>query len=519
MKKTKISTIKLLRTPIIAVMGHVDHGKTTLLDAIRGTNVQSGEAGGITQNTRAHSVVYHGQKLTFIDTPGHQAFSEMRSRGAKVTDIVLLVVAADDGVQPQTKESIKFALESKVPILVAINKIDLQGKKIEKLRQELASSGILLEQHGGDVMSVEVSATKKTGLDELMESILLLAEISELKKNLPTKGVANAFILESTMNDHLGPVSLMILKAGKIDINSFVVYEGGYSRVRNMLDEQQKPMLSAEEGDPVWIIGLKKVLEIGETVQFVATEKEAKELSKKVEKGEVQLLEEEPEAAADEITDLDLLSDLFTAKEAAAEIKYLKLILKADTQGTLEAIVSELNKLDDEEVKVKILSKGTGDLTEQDVVTAKNSRGIVIGFQVKAPAKVLALAKKDRVLLRQYKIIYELLDEVADVMDSLGDPIVEEIEVARARVKKVFKLTNGQYVAGSEVVKGIVQRGYKVFVERGEERVTDARIASLRQNKNEVKEMHKGMDCGILLDPNIELQEGDEIVCFKVEKL
>jgi len=539
----KIKDIKLTRTPIVAVMGHVDHGKTSLLDAIRETSVQEGEAGGITQNTRAHVVTYKGQKITFIDTPGHEAFSAMRSRGAQVTDMVLLVVASDDGVQPQTKESIKFALEAKVPMLVAINKSDLPGKKLEKLRQELSSNGVLVEEHGGDVMTVQVSAVEKTGLDEMLDSILLLAEMSELKEAKVADGLlGTGFVLESSLDEHLGAVTLAIIKTGELKAKQYAVHQNGYDKVRRLLDESQSTLDSAKQGTPVWIIGIKSVLDVGEIIQFVETEKEAKELFEKTElvdsslgedrEGKLELIDKvsegkpEVENTQDDTEgkdkeddyDVDLLSEMFTAADEQKEIKFLNLVIKTDTNGTLEAVLAELAKLDDEEVKVKVLSSGTGDVTERDLETAIAGKAIVLAFQTNIPSKVSKIATKERVLVRSYNVIYELLDEVSDVMDGLGDPIVEEIEVARAKVKVPFQLTNGKYIAGCVVKEGTVSRGYKAYILRDDKRVADGKIISLKHVKKEVKEMKKGQECGILLEPNVEILEDDVIVCFKVEK-
>ncbi len=524
-KKEKVKNV-IDRTVVIAVMGHVDHGKTSLLDAIRGTKVTESEAGGITQNTRAHQITYKGHKLTFIDTPGHEAFSEMRSRGAKVTDMVLLVVAADDGVQPQTKESIKFAIAEKVPVVVAINKIDLPGKNLGKLKQELSSAGLLLEEYGGEVLVNEVSATKKKGIDELLESVLLIAELQELKKETPPAGIlATAFVLEAKLDDKLGPVALMLVKSGSFKEGNFLVQEKGYARVRAVLDENQQKLPVAEQGDPVWIIGLNDVLKTGEYVNIVETEKQGKELFRSVKLGEADLLEAEKTAAeanegeAPVSDDISMLAELLNAAQKEKDVKYLNVILKTDTQGTLEVIKQQLEDLNDEEVQVKFIDTGIGAITERDITKAKAAHGIVIGFQLPLSKKIELAAKKERVLARNYEVIYELIDELADALDSMATPVTEKVEVARAKVKEVFVLSNKQVVAGSEVTKGTVIKGYKVFVERGGIEIGEARITSLKQLKKEVKEIKKGLDCGILLEPSIALEVGDEIVCFKIEKV
>ena len=511
------SKTNLQRTPVIAVMGHVDHGKTTLLDTIRETHVQASEAGGITQNTRAHQIIFQGQKITFIDTPGHEAFSNMRSRGAKVTDIVLLVVAADDGVQPQTKESINFAKQQNVPVIVALNKIDVPGKNLLKLKQELTTAGLLLEEYGGEVMLVEISALKNQNTDELLERILLLAEMSELKLDKPQGVLGRLFVLESTLDNRRGPVALCINKSGRISVGDYIVHNEESFKIRQLLDAEQIPIDSCEQSDPFWISGLDKVLKTGDLLNVVENEKQAKELIKKFKDSVREALAERAEEG--EISDLDLLSSLITADETEQNIKYVNVVIKTDAQGTLEAVKEQLESLNDDLVKVKVLRASTGNINEEDVLTAKAAKGIVIGFQVEVDKHVAEVARKERVLIRNYEIIYTLIEELADVMDSLLEPEEEEVEIARALVKKVFTLTNGQVVAGSEVIKGNFIRGSRVYVQRGDERVGDGKVTSLKVLKSEMKEVKKGAECGILIEPSVKVEEGDFIVSFKIEKI
>jgi len=509
--------ILLQRTPVVAVMGHVDHGKTTLLDTIRGTSVQESEVGGITQNTRAHQIEYKGQKITFIDTPGHEAFSNMRSRGAKVTDLVLLVVAIDDGVQPQTKESINFAKEHKVPILVAFNKIDIPGKNSTKLKQELVNAGVQLEEYGGEVMAVEVSATKKIGIEELLDRILLLAEMSELKLEEPQGVKGRAFILESTLDKTRGPVALCIVKGGSIEASNFLVAGEDNCKIRTILNSEQKIIDKGVEGDPVWLVGLDKVYKVGTFIDIVESDKEAEKLSKKYSnESTVPGLSESGDSS--EVSDLDFLAGLLNVEQKESEVKYINVVLKTDMDGTLEAVKAQLLDLNDEEVQVKIVREGTGNITEEDVLTAKDSKGLVLGFQVVADKHVLDVAKKEKVIVRIYDIIYTLTDEIADVMDGMLDPTEEEVEIASANVKKVFQLSNGQFVAGSEVAKGTFIKGVRVRVDRDGEKVHTGKVVSLRVLKDEVKEVKKGSECGILIEPNFEVQTGDSIVSFKIEK-
>lgn len=516
-KKVKdLKNDNIERTPIIAVMGHVDHGKTSLLDALRDTSVQEGEVGGITQNTRAHVVEKGNYRFTFIDTPGHEAFSGMRSRGAKVTDIVMLVVAADDGVKPQTIESIKFAQEANVPIVVAINKMDLPGANPAKVKQELSQYNVLVEEFGGDVMVVEVSAVKREGLDSLLETLGLQAEILELKPTKVEEGNALGVVLESHLDNSLGPVSLILLKGGGLEENNYILTENKVTKVRSLLDENQSQIKKASEGAPVWVIGLDEVLGTGERVLFFENEKDAQRKFKSIQKGESQVA---PAEEAEEIDDSDLLAMLIGEEEQEEGIKKLNVILKTDTKGTLEAVSEQLEDLSDEEVRVNILEAATGDITLKDIELAKTSRAIVLGFQVGIGPNVEKIAKRDRVLYRLYDVIYSLVDEVAIALDSLVEPEEEEVEISRARVKQVFVLSNGQIVAGSEVIKGVVIKGYSAFVERDGEEIGRGKITSLKQSKEEVREVKKGQECGILMEPQVELEEGDEIVCYKVEKL
>lgn len=515
-KETKPNNV-LARTPIIAVMGHVDHGKTSLLDAIRGTDVAASEFGGITQNTRAHQIEHNSQKMTFLDTPGHEAFSQMRSRGAKVTDIVLLVVSADDGVQPQTKESIKFALEAKVPIVVAINKIDLPDVNLMKIKQELSQNNVLVEEYGGDVMVVEVSAKQKKNIDGLIETLLLQAEILELKKNKVAQGTAEAFVIESTLDKRKGPLSLILVKGGEFKVGDHIIHKKGYSKIKAILNERFESVDVANEGDPVWIIGTEGVLSTGELLLFEIDSKKAESIFKDFEQVETsQINNIKGDAEGD---NMDLLFALLQDQKTTSEKKLLNLIVKTDTQGTLEAVLSKIDDIGDDQVGVKVIESGTGSITEKDILTAKNTKGIVVGFQVDLPQDAAVIARREKVFVREYKIIYELLDEVSAVVKSMIDPEEEVVEIARATVKKVFELTNGKKVAGCRVTKGLVIKGYKCFVLRGEDEIGDGKITSLKQNKAEVKEVKKEMECGIMIEPEVEFEEGDEIVCYKIEKV
>ncbi len=507
------------RVPVVAVMGHVDHGKTSLLDRIRGTRVQAGEAGGITQNTRAHMVSLAGvlktptyQNITFIDTPGHEAFPEMRKRGARVADIVMLVVAADDGVQPQTKQSAEFIKEAGLPVVIACNKMDLPGANPDKVKQELSQIGILVEEYGGEAILVPVSAQTGEGIEQLLEAIELVAQVAELKDREPAQGTAEGFVLETQLHKDLGPLALVIIKAGQIKTQDYLYADGAVHKIRATLDEQQKRTPLAKQGQPTWLIGLESVLAVGQNVLVFDDLKQAQQLLKVTE-----VAEATAEPTIEEVLeDADILGQLLGVKEDLEnqETK-LKVVLKADTQGTLEAIIGKLKELSFENAKVEVFSASTGSITEKDIAETKAIKGIVLGFQVKIDAQAEVLAKRERVLVRTYDIIYNLIDEVDAVIKSMLQPEEEIEEVARAKVKQVFTLSDGKVVAGCEVTKGTVIRGYKAFVERAGEEVAEGKIISLKYLKNDVKEAKKGTECGIILEPNIELQTGDEVVCFK----
>ncbi|MBD3362935.1 translation initiation factor IF-2 [Candidatus Dojkabacteria bacterium] len=528
-KKEKKNKYKLKRTPVVAVLGHVDHGKTSLLDSIRGTQVQKCEVGGITQNTRAHEIKFQGQQITFIDTPGHEAFSEMRARGANITDIVLLVVAADDGVKPQTKESIKYAKEAGVPIIVAINKIDLPNTDVSKIKNELSQNNVLVEEYGGETQVFEVSAENNKGLEEMLEGILVQAEILELQKGKNKYDVSEAVVLESKLDKNLGAVSFVLVKVGDIKIGDFIIYNGKLSPVRALLDECQSDIEKAKESSPVWVLGCRDVIQTGERIYFAPGEEKAKEIAKQQKEEEKDQLEVEKQTQEEDMEevdtgslddeesyDLNVLAGMLAEEQQNEDIKKLNVVVKTDTQGTLQVVLSELKKLNTPEVEVNVLSEGTGEITRKDILTAKNARGIVIGFQVSIPSELSKIIKQEKVIVRLYDVIYELIDEVSDAMEGMLQPPEVEEEIARALVKKTFVLTDGSIVAGCVVTNGNVIKGYNVWVERNGEEIGRGKIISLKHIKNEVKESAKGSECGILIEPQIELEEGDEIVLFKV---
>jgi translation initiation factor IF-2 len=520
MARVKQKKYSLDRIPVVAVMGHVDHGKTTLLDFIRGTSVQACEVGGITQNTRAHNVDFSDQKITFIDTPGHEAFSNMRSRGAKITDIALIVVAVDDGIKPQTRESIKFAKASGVPMIVVANKIDLPGGDIAKLKNELSQNDVLVEEYGGDVQFFEISAKTGKGVDSLLDGILVQAEMLELKRNTSKYGEASAVVLESKLDSKLGSVCLVLVKSGVIEVDDYVV-GSKICKLRALMNECQANIHSAEESLPVWICGFEDVIPTGEILYFSKKESIAKQIRKDLIEGVFED-EVEPELGeleeTDEIDDLNLLAGLLATEQKNEEIKKLNVVVKTDSQGTLEVVESELQKLCTDEACINILSKGTGAISRSDIITAKNARGIVLGFQVGIPSSLEKIIKQEKVLVRTYQLIYDLIEELGDAVDGMLEPPEYEEEVARAEVKKVFELSNKSKIAGCVVKSGHVIKGYQVYIERDGEEIARGKITSLKRNKNEVKEVLKGSDCGIMIEPQADIQEGDDVVLFKVVK-
>jgi len=519
-KQSKIE-YQIIKPPIVTMLGHVNHGKTSLLDAIRDTRIQTTEAGGITQSVRAHLFSYKTKKgevynITFIDTPGHEAFSKMRSRGASVTDIAILVVACDDGVQPQTIEAIEYAKNADVPIIVALNKIDIKGVDKNKVLRELSNHGVLVEKLGGDVMCIETSAKKKKGIEELIQAILLTAEINKIRIEKCEKGIAKAIVLESTTDKSLGPISLCLIKSGKITVGNFAFYNNQYTKLRGIKDEYFKPLESAEISEPVWLIGFKEETPVGEILYFSKNINEINIIKTKAKK-ELAIDKKTPEIELDS----KLLKELLKAQQSKDQTE-LNVILKSESAGTLEVAVKELEKLSNKEINIKIIEKFTGDITKDDIIKAQTNNGIVLGFRSHISNDIAKIARIEKVLVNNYEIIYELLEEVAEVIEGMKKPKEIQIEVARAKVKKVFILTDNSKVMGCKVLKGTIVKGYQCFIERPslkkDKVIGEAKIISLKYLKEEIHEAPKGSECGILFEPELDIQKDDEIVCFKIEK-
>jgi len=517
--------LKLEKTPIVTVMGHVDHGKTSLLDKIRDTSVASTEAGGITQSVRAHQVVLNhngtNRKLTFVDTPGHEAFSKMRSRGAKVGTIALIVVAANEGVKPQTIEACNFALLEKVPMIIVMTKIDLPAVDDNKVYSQLAQNGILVEAMGGETVLVKVSSKTGEGITELINTIFLIQEMNENGESIDVEKplIAEGLVLESNVDKQLGCIALTILKKGKLDISKLgILYASNdefSSKIRNVLNADLKESKFLEAGDPAWIVGLPKVLNIGQTVRFFTDEKVAM--------AEVVSIQEEEKYNVTLNTDpTAAFAAMFASANPSSkdtDKKILNIILRTDTRGSMEVAKAEILKLADEFAEVKLMDSKEGEINESDIRRAKDTKSIIIGFRSQISDKNMRLAIHEKILVRNYNIIYEMIEELEGALLGLTTPEEEEVEVARAKIKQVFQLSNGQYVAGSVIQKGKIIKGYKVFVERNGEEVGRGKITEIKILKNVVKEVDKGKECGILLEPNIELHDGDEIVAYKIEKV
>ncbi|HXM84689.1 MAG TPA: translation initiation factor IF-2 [Stellaceae bacterium] len=497
------------RPPVVTVMGHVDHGKTSLLDALRSTDVAAGEAGGITQHIGAYKVTLkNGQQITFIDTPGHQAFTAMRARGAQVTDIVILVVAADDGIKEQTVEAIRHAREAKVPIIVAINKIDLPGAKPERVRQELLQHEIVLEELGGEVLDVEVSATKKTNLEKLEELILLQAEILDLKANpdRPAEGT----VIEARLERGRGPVATVLIKRGTLKVGDIFVSGSEWGRVRALIDDRGQNVPSAGPAMPVEVLGLNGTPLAGD--DFIVAENEGK--ARDIADYRQRLRREKTATAGARGT----LEQMFT-QIAAGSAKELAVVVKSDVQGSLEAIVASLEGLATDEVKVRVLHAAVGGINESDIILAKASSAAIIGFNVRANPQARDLAKRDGVEIRYYSIIYEVVDDIKGVLTGLLTPTKRERFLGNAEIREVFNITKVGKVAGCMVKEGLVRRGAKVRLLRDNVVIHEGSLKTLKRFKDEVREVREGTECGMAFENYDNIEKGDVIECFEVEEV
>ena len=496
------------RGPVITVMGHVDHGKTSLLDAIRETNVAGGEAGGITQHIGAYHVEKRGRKIVFLDTPGHEAFTMMRARGAKVTDIVILVVAADDGVMPQTKEAIDHARAAKVPMIVAINKVDKPNANVERVRRELADNNVLVEQWGGEVVSVEVSAIKKQGIDDLLDMILLTADMLDLKANpdMPAKGV----VLEAKKEVGRGIVGTVLIHDGTLKIGDPFFSGTTWGRVRAMSDERGQRIKEAGPATPVQLSGFEDVPNAGDSLAVVDDDTQARMIG--------QLRQEKAREAAHQKGGRISLDQLFQRMQTGG-VKELNLIVKADVQGSVEVLRDTLTKLSTTEVKVNVIHTSVGAVSTNDVMLATASDAIVIGFNVRPERNAQELAEKEGVDIRMYTVIYTLVDEIKAAMTGLLDPKFHEVHQGRAEVRDTFKVPKIGVIAGCMVTDGVIPRAANVRLLRDNRVIYEGKIGSLRHFKNDVAEVRQGFECGIGIEKFQDVKVGDVIEAYKVEKL
>lgn len=497
------------RAPVVTVMGHVDHGKTSLLDAIRKTKVTEGEAGGITQHIGAYVVDTDGKRVVFLDTPGHEAFTAMRARGAKVTDIVILVVAADDGVMPQTIEAINHARAANVPIIVAINKIDKPGANPERIRQELTKYGLVPEAWGGQNIFVEVSAKQRTGLDHLIEMVLLQAEVLELKANPDKK--ARGVILEAKLDKGRGPVATVLVQGGTLKQGDPFVCGTYYGRVRMLLNDKGKPLQSASPATPVEVIGLSGVPQAGDTFAAVDDEHIAKSIAtERLQKQRIAGLEKAKKVTLDELY----------SQITSGVVRELNIIIKADVQGSVEAVTEALERLGTEAVKVRIIHGGVGGITETDVMLASASNAIIIGFNVRPEPKASVLAEKENVDIRVYNIIYDAVADIKAAMEGLLEPTLKEQITGRAEVRQVFTVSKVGTIAGSYVLDGVISRASTgVRLIRDNVEIYKGKIASLRRFKDDVREVQAGYECGISIENFNDLKVGDVIEAFVIEKI
>ncbi len=487
------------RVPVVCVMGHVDHGKTSLLDAIRNTRVTDREAGGITQHIGASVVTCNGQKITFLDTPGHEAFTAMRMRGANSTDIAILVVAADDGVMPQTVEAISHAKAAGVEIIVAINKIDKPSANVDKVKQELAEYELVPEDWGGSTVFVPVSAHTQEGIDQLLEMILLTAEVMELKAN--PRRQARGLVIEGKLDKGKGPVATVLVQKGTLHVGDFIAAGACHGKVRAMMDDQGRRVKEAGPSMPVEILGFNDVPGAGEIFVAPESDKEAKTFADTfVSQGREKMLEETKHRMS--------LDDLFSQIQAG-NLKELDLIVKADVQGSVEALKTSLQKLSNDEVVVKIIHGGVGAINESDVSLASASNAIIIGFNVRPDATAKLTAEREGVDLRLYKVIYNAIEDVEAAMKGMLDPVFEEKILGHAEVRQLFKASGVGTIAGSYVLDGVFQRGSKIRIKRDDQVIFDGALASLKRFKDDVKEVKAGYECGLVVEKFNEIQEGD----------
>jgi len=497
-----------LKPPVITVMGHVDHGKTSLLDAIRETNVIATEAGGITQHIGAYQVELRGKKITFLDTPGHEAFTSMRARGAQVTDIAVLVVAADDGVMPQTIEAINHAKAAEVPIVVAVNKIDKPQADPERVKQQLTEYGLVAEEWGGDTICVPVSAHTREGLERLLEMLLLVAEMEELKSN-PNRA-ARGTVIDARLDKGRGPVATVLIQKGALHVGDYTLAGTAYGRVRAMLDFKGRRVKKALPATPVEILGLSEAPNAGDPFYALPDEK----LARQIVDDRVKQRRQQDNVAPEKVTLEDLFKQIKQGK-----IKELNLVVKADVQGSVEALLQALSKLGTEEVHLNIIHSGVGAVTENDVMLASASNGLIIGFNVRPEVNAKTTADMQKVEIRLYRVIYEIIDDVKAALEGLLEPELREVVSGRAEVRDTFSIPKIGVISGCYITEGKLVRNGKVRVIRDGVVIYEGNIASLRRFKDDAKEVSQGYECGIGLDKFQDIKQGDILEGYTIEEI
>lgn len=496
------------RPPIVAVLGHVDHGKTSLLDAVREANVVGKESGGITQHIGAYQVEKDGRKITFLDTPGHAAFEKMRQQGAEVTDIALILVAADDGVKPQTVEAINHAKRAGTPMIVVITKTDKPEADVMRAKQQVAELGLNPEEWGGDTPVAEVSAKTKKGLDDLLDLILVMADVIEFKAdpNMPASGVA----IETHMDYGKGPVATILVKNGTLRVGDYVSVGETYGKIRSMEDHRKRRFKEAPPSTPVRISGLRGVPKVSDLLQVFKDEKEARSEIESIKKTrKISSLANVKKIGFEELSE----------SMQSLEKKELNVVLKADVRGSLDAIKEAFKKISNKEVGVKVVSGKVGDVSETDIQMAKSAGNIIIGFGVSVPANILTLAKQEKVKIYTYKVIYELLDDVKNLLSDMLPPEIKELTLGKLQVLKVFSSKKGLMVVGGEVKEGKIEKDTEAKVMRGKEEVGRAKIILVKKEKDEVREAQVGTQCGISIDKELPIEEGDTLESFRTEKV
>jgi translation initiation factor IF-2 len=506
-QKTATKGAKLhARPPVITIMGHVDHGKTSLLDAIRQTNVVAGEAGAITQHIGAYQIDMKGRKITFLDTPGHEAFTAMRARGARATDIAVLVVAADDGVMPQTIEALDHARAAGVSVVIALNKIDKDNANPDRIKQQLADLGLVIEEWGGDIVCVPVSAKKKQGIDDLLENLILVADMMELKAEVDC--MAEGIVIEAKLDKTRGPIATLLVQKGVLKPGDNIVIGTVGGKIKAMFNDEGKNIRKAEPATPVEILGMNAVPDAGQVFQVVPDEKESKAL---IERNRV--------AGLSTTTARGVSLTSVAAQASTGEVKELNIILKTDVHGSIEPIRDSLERLSDDKMRVKVIHAGTGAIIESDIQLAVASRAVVIGFNSKPEQGAVRLAEQEKISIRQYNIIYKLIEDVEKALKGLLEPEYVDVTAGQAEVRTVFEAGKKGRIAGSQIKEGKATRDSLVKIVRGGKVIAESRVAGLRRFKDDVKEVTTGMECGVKLDSFNDFQVGDILQFIRQEKV